>query len=78
MERVVAPLLQRYAAATGAVSVVEPPVQNVVPPVMLPGLRSVTTAGLDVVEHPPVVTSTLYEPGWLTVIDCVVCPFDHA
>src|ERR1041385_1018641 len=37
----------------------------------------VTVVGIDVAEQPPLRTVTVYESGWVTVIDCVVAPFDH-
>ena len=40
---------------------------------------TVTVVGADVAEQPfALVTVTLYAPEALTVIDCVVAPFDQA
>src|SRR5436305_1343932 len=81
MARVVAPVDQAYADAADAVSVTEPPAQNVVAPAaVIDGVAAVavvTSTGADAAEQPALVTVTEYEPGWLTAIDCVVAPLDQ-
>jgi hypothetical protein len=80
---VVAPFDQRYEADAGAVSVTEPPAQNVVAPlVLITGVDgfalTVTVLAADVALQPlAFVTVTLYEPEVVTLIDCVVAPFDQ-
>jgi hypothetical protein len=73
----------RYEVAAGAVSVTEPPVQNVVePPAVITGVDgfafTVTDVAAEVAVQPPAfVTVTLYEPDAVTLIDCVVSPLDQ-
>jgi hypothetical protein len=79
---VVAPLLHNQDAPADAVSVTEPPLQNVSGPSALIAADgngfTVTTAAVDVAEHPAaLVTVTVYDPAVLTVIDCVVAPLLH-
>jgi hypothetical protein len=79
---VVAPVLHKYDEAEDAVSVTEPPTQNVVgPPAVIDGVGSglTTTAVAEDVALQPFasVTVKLYEPDAFTAIDCVVAPFDH-
>jgi hypothetical protein len=79
---VVAPVDQRYEEAEEAVSVTEPPAQNAVgPDALMVGAGAVCTVTVvaeDVAEQPfAFVTVTLYAPELLTVIDCVVAPFDQ-
>jgi len=67
----------------GAVSVTDPPAQNVVdPPAVMIGVDglalTVTVVAADVALQPlAFVTVTLYEPDVVTLIDCVVAPFDQ-
>jgi len=67
----------------GAVSVTEPPSQNVVaPPAVITGVDglafTVTAVDAEVALQPlAFVTVTLYEPDAVTLIDCVVAPFDQ-
>src|ERR1043165_8246006 len=80
---VVAPVDQAYELADEAVSVTEPPAQNVVAPFgEIVGVGSgltVTVVAAEVAVQPfASVTVTLYEPEAFTAIDCVVAPFDHA
>jgi hypothetical protein len=81
---VVASVLQRYVKPSGAVSVTDPPSQNVVGPLgVIAGVEgfasTVTVVASDVAEQPlAFVTVTPYEPDSLTAIDCVVAPFDHS
>jgi hypothetical protein len=80
---VVAPFDQRYDAALDAVSVTEPPAQNVVgPPAVIVGVAgialTVTVVAAEVALQPlAFVTVTLNEPEVVTLIDCVVAPFDQ-
>ncbi len=80
---VVAPFDQRYEAEDGAVSVTDPPSQKVVaPPAVITGVDgfalTVTVVDADVALQPlAFVTVTLYEPDVVTLIDCVVAPFDQ-
>jgi len=80
---VVAAFDQRYEAEDGAVSVTEPPAQNVVePPAVITGVDgfalTVTVVDAEVALQPlALVTVTLYEPDVVTLIDCVVAPFDQ-
>jgi hypothetical protein len=58
------------------------PLQNVVGPdaftILLGAAFIVTVVPLDDIEQPPLcVTVTVYVPAVLTLIDCVVEPFDH-
>ena len=60
-----------------------PPAQNVVAPFALitgvAGAALTTTfVAVLVAEQPFVVTVTLYEPAVVTLIDCVVAPFDQS
>src|SRR5439155_27250945 len=79
---VVAPVDHRYDAPLLAVRVTEPPGQNVVgPEAVMAGVAAVaavTSTGTEVAEHPALLTATVYEPGWLTAIDCVVAPVDQS
>ena len=82
IEGVVAPLDQRYDEPALAVSVTDPPVQNVVAPdgvmVAAGAAFTVTTVGTEAVLQPlAFVTVTLYDPEALTVIACVVAPVDQ-
>ena len=80
---VVAPFDQRYDAEEGAVSVTEPPSQNVVEPsAVITGVDGFALTVTDVVAEVALqplalVTVTLYEPDVVTLIDCVVAPFDQ-
>ena len=79
---VVAPLLHNQDAPADAVSVTEPPLQNVTgPPAVIVAVGNaftVTTVAADVAEQlAALVTVTVYEPAVLTVIDCVVAPVLH-
>lgn len=80
---VVAPFDQSQDEPVLAVSVTLPPWQNVVgPEAVIVGAGGVgltlTETGADDAEHPlALVTVTSYEPEAVTVIDCVVAPFDH-
>ena len=77
------PVDQRYVNPAGAVSVTEPPAQNVVgPDALIAGVAgavfTVTARGALVTLQPyPFVTATVYEPVAFTMIDCVVSPVDH-
>jgi len=81
---VVAPFDHSQEADAGAVSVTEPPSQNVVaPPAVITGVDgfalAITVVGADVALQPfAFVTVTLYEPEVVTLIDCVVAPFDQS
>jgi hypothetical protein len=83
MDCVVAPVDHRYANPAGALSVTEPPAQNVVAPEgVMAGVAgfafTVTTIAADVAEQPlPFVTVTPYAPEAVAAMDCVVAPFDH-
>jgi len=63
--------------------VTEPPAQNVVgPPAVITGVDglalTVTDVAAEVALQPlAFVTVTLYEPEVVTLIDCVVAPFDQ-
>src|SRR5450432_226061 len=78
---VVAPVDQRFPVVEEEVSVVLPPAQKAVPPLMAGVAGSafaVTAKGAEVAWQPPaLVAVTLYEPAAETVIDCVVAPVDH-
>jgi hypothetical protein len=83
MACVVAPFDQRYDAPLLAVRVTLPPAQNVVGPegvtVAGAGVVTVTTTGADVAAQPLAsVTVTEYVPAAVTVMVCVVAPFDQA
>jgi hypothetical protein len=79
---VVAPVDHRYDEPALAVSVTDPPAQNVVGP---PAVTVATGSGFTVTvtgepwdEQPfAFVTETEYWPAWETVIDCVVAPVDQ-
>jgi hypothetical protein len=79
----VEPVDQRYMKPAGALSVTEPPSQNVVgPDGVIVGVAgagvTVTAVAAEVVLQPVAfVTVTLYEPAVLTLIDCVVAPVDQ-
>jgi hypothetical protein len=83
MDCVVAPFDQRCENAAGAVSVTDPPSQNVVGPLAVTtgvaggGFTITSVAALVALQPSAVVTVTLYEPLALTVMDCVVAPFDQ-
>jgi hypothetical protein len=82
MDCVVAPLDQRYELAPEAVSVTLPPAQNVVAPLAVMAAVgsgfTVTVVAAEVLLQPfASVTVTLYDPLAVTLIDCVVAPFDH-
>ena len=74
---------QRYDELAGAVSVTEPPSQNVVEPLGVitgvAGFASTVTVVAALVALQPLafVTVTLYEPEAFTTIDCVVAPVDQ-
>jgi len=82
MDCVVAPVDHEYDAAAGAVSVTEPPAQNVVGPLgaivaVGNGFTVTAVAALVALQPFAFVTVTLYEPLVITLMDCVVAPFDH-
>ena len=82
IDRVVAPFDHAYEAPAEAVSVTEPPAQNVVGPDAVidaaGGAFTVTFVGADVALQPfAFVTLTLYEPEAETTIDCDVAPLDQ-
>jgi hypothetical protein len=82
MAWVVAPFDQRYELPALAVSVTLPPVQKVVAPlgvITAAGLALTVTAVAAEVEPQPLafVTVTLYEPEVVTLMACVVAPFDQ-
>src|SRR5258708_2929341 len=82
MASVVPPLDQRYEEPADAVSVTEPPAQNVVGPpavIVAVGLAlTVTTVGADVALQPAAsVPVPRWWPAALTVIDEVVAPLDQ-
>ena len=72
---------QRFPVADEEVSVVLPPAQKAVAPLMVGVAGSalaVTANGAEVAWQPPaLVTVTLYEPATETAIDCVVAPVDQ-
>ena len=79
---VVAPFDQRYPVDSGAVSVTEPPAQNVVgPPAVITGVdgRALTVIVVVAVALQPLafVIVTLYVPAVVTSIHCVVAPVDQ-
>lgn len=79
---VVSPVDHIFPAAAEEVKVTDPPSQNVVGPLaVIVGAvaigTTVTTVATDVAEQPPVPLVTVYDPEVVTVIDCVVAPFDH-
>ncbi|MNU79312.1 hypothetical protein D3C71_689260 [compost metagenome] len=78
----VAPVDQVFPVAEEDVRVTEPPVQNAIGPLaVIVGVGgtgfTVTTVATDVDEQLPLTTVTVYEPLAVTVIDCVVAPFDQ-
>ena len=81
---VVAPFDQAYDEAADDVSVTEPFAQNVVGPfAVIVGVGgfglTVTVVAAEVAVQPfAFAIVTLYAPEALTVIDCVVAPFDQA
>jgi hypothetical protein len=81
MDCVVAPVDQRFPVVEEEVSVVLPPAQNAVVPLMAGVAGSafaVTANGAEVAWQPPaLVAVTLYEPAAETAIDCVVAPVDQ-
>ena len=79
---VVAPFDHVFPLAAEEVRTTEPPAQNVVgPPAVMVGTGgsgfTVTVVAADVSEQVPFETVTLKVPLAVTVIDCVVAPFDH-
>lgn len=73
---------QVFPLAAEDVNGIEPPWQKVVgPPAVIVGTGgsgfTVTVVAADVDVHDPLETVTVYEPLALTVIDCVVAPFDQ-
>jgi hypothetical protein len=81
---VVAPFDHRYVKPAGAVSVTEPPAQNVVgPPAVMAGVAgfafTVTVTGALTAEQPVCasVTVTVYVPAADTVLVRVVTPSDQ-
>lgn len=73
---------QVFPVAEEDVSVTEPPVQNAIGPLaVMVGVAgiglTVTTVGTDEDEQLPLTTVTVYEPPVVTVMDCVVAPFDQ-
>jgi hypothetical protein len=80
IDRVVAPVDQRYDAPLEAVSATLPPVQNVVgPPVIVAvtGTGAATVVVPDATQPAAAVTCTLYVPAVETEIDWVVAPVDQ-
>jgi len=80
---VVAPVDHTHDEPALAVSVTEPPAQNVVGPegviVAAGSAFTITAVGVLVALQPfAFVTMTLYEPLALTAIDCVVAPVDQS
>lgn len=85
MDCVAAPLDQSHEVAEGAVSVTLPPAQKVVgPPGVIEGVggrgSTVTVAGADTALVQPFASEvcTVKVPELLTVMVCVVAPFDHS
>lgn len=80
---VVAPFDQVFPVADDDVRVTLPPWQNVVAPeTVIVGVAGAgvieTTVAADGAEvQVPLLTETVYEPADVTVIDCVVAPFDQ-
>ena len=80
MDGVVAPFDQRIPVATEEVSTTLSPEQNEVGPlaVIVGTLATVTVIVFEGREvQPPVVCVTVYVPEVVTVMDCVVAPFDQ-
>ncbi len=83
IDEVVAPLDHRYELSADAVNVTDPPAQKVVgPPAVIAGVAgaglTVADVAADVLVHPAAFdTVTVNEPEVVTMIDCVVAPFDH-
>ena len=79
---VVAPVLHKYAFAVAAVKEIVFPLQIVVDPpavILAVGNAFTTTEiGVEVDEQlKELLTVTEYVPDAVTVMDCVVAPFDH-
>ena len=80
---VVAPFDHTLLVTDEEVRTTDPPEQNVVaPPAVIEAVAgigfTVTFVTADAAEvHPPAVVCTLNAPEALTVIDCVVAPFDQ-
>lgn len=82
MDCVVAPVDQVFPVAEELVNVTLPPEQNVVgPPAEMVGVAgigfTVIVVPVEVAEHVPLLTVTVYVPDAETVIDCVVAPVDQ-
>ena len=82
MDGVVAPVDQVFPVADEEVKITDPPAQNVVgPPAVIVGVAgsgfTVMVVTADVAEQDPFETVTLNVPLVVTVIDCVVAPFDQ-
>ncbi|MNE05539.1 hypothetical protein D3C80_981070 [compost metagenome] len=82
MDCVVAPFDHVFPVVDEEVRTTEPPAQNVVgPPAVMVGTGgsglTVTVVAVDVAEQVPPETVTVKVPLAVTVIDCVVAPFDH-
>jgi hypothetical protein len=83
MDCVVSPVDQRFPVAEDEFSTTDPPSQNVVgPPAVMVGAVgfgfTVTPVDADEPEEQPKdISSTVYEPVVVTVMDCVVSPVDH-
>ena len=79
MDWVVAPVDQRYDEPVEAVSVTgEPPHVEAGPVIVAVAAGyTVTTTGDEVALHEPLETVTVKLPDVVTLIDCVVAPFDH-
>ena len=82
MDCVVAPVFHKYEFPADAVSTTEPPLQKELTPfvVMVAAGTGFTEIfiGVEVALHPaPFVTCTEYVPAVVTVMFCVVEPFDH-
>ena len=81
---VVSPVDHKYELAVLEVNVTEPPSQKVIGPLAVIvgavgfGFTVMLVVALTGLSHPLAsVISTLYEPVVVTVMDCVVAPFDH-
>ena len=80
---VVAPFDQVFPVADDEVKVTLPPSQKVVvPETKIVGAAGATVFATTIAAdgddvHVPLLTETEYEPGVVTVMDCVVAPFDH-
>lgn len=82
MDGVVAPVDQVFPEPAEDVNVTAPPAQNVVGPLaVIVGVDgvvvAVTIVAVEVAEHPPLVTVTVYEPEADTEMDGVVAPVDQ-